>query len=147
MAELKTQKTDEKPADFIKRIDDPARRADCARLVKLMREAMGTPAKVWGTSIVGFGEYKYKSGGKVHEWFLTGFSSRKASITIYLMSGYKQYGELMEKLGKHKTSGSCLHIKSLDDVDASVLSELIKTSTTDFQKKYLGKQAATASTG
>jgi len=145
MAELKTQKTGEKPADFIKRIDDPARRKDSARLMKLMSDVMDSPPKVWGTSIVGFGEYRYKSGGKLNEWFLTGFAPRKTNITIYLMSGYKQYGDLMEKLVKHKTQGSCLHLKSLDDVDTAVLAELIKRSTTDFRKKYLGDQAATFS--
>jgi hypothetical protein len=139
MPELKTKKTEEKPADFIKRIDDPSRRNDCARLMKLMSEVTGSPAKIWGPSIVGFGDYKYKSGGKVNDWFLTGFASRKADITIYLMSGYSQYGDLLAKLGKHKTAGSCLHVKALDDVDMDVLAELIKRSTTDFKKKYLDK--------
>jgi hypothetical protein len=139
MPELKTKKTEEKPADFIKRIEDPSRRKDCARLMKLMSDVTGSPAKIWGTSIIGFGDYKYKSGSKVNEWFLTGFAARKANITIYLMSGYSQYGDLMQKLGKHKTAGSCLHIKSLDDINMPVLGELIERSTTDFKKKYLSK--------
>jgi hypothetical protein len=142
MAELKTRQSAEKPADFIKKIEDPVRRKDCARLMKLMGDAMNMPPKVWGPSIIGFGEYKYKTGGKLNEWFLTGFASRSASITIYLMSGYSQYGDLMTKLGKHKTKGSCLHVKSLDDVDTKVLAELIKTSTADFKKKYLGNQGS-----
>jgi Domain of unknown function (DU1801). len=142
VAELKTQKTSEKPSDFIERIEDSARRQDCARLMKIMGDAMNAPPTVWGSSIIGFGEYKYKSGGKLNDWFLTGFASRKANITIYLMSGYNQYGALMKKLGKHKTQGSCLHFKSLDDVDSDVLAELIKRSTTDFKKKYLGSQGS-----
>lgn len=140
MPEIKTKKTDEDPRAFVGRIDDPQRRDDALRLMKVLQEATGSEPKMWGSAIVGFGDYKYKSGKDVNDWFLTGFAARKAQLTVYLMSGYAPYADIMEKLGKHKTGGSCLYIKKLDDIDTKVLTDLVRKSTTDFKKKYLAGQ-------
>lgn len=84
---------------------------------------------MWGDSIIGFGDYHYtyKSGRDGH-WFLTGFSPRKQSLTLYIMSGFAEYDDLMAKLGKHTTGKSCLYIKKLEDVDLDVLEMLIDKS-------------------
>lgn len=137
MPEIKTRKTGEDPRAFIARMDNPKRRDDCLRILNLLEDVTGSKPEMWGPGIIGFGEYKYKSGKTVNEWFLTGFSSRKDNLTIYLMSGYAAYGDLMKKLGKHKTGVSCLYIKKLDDIDMSVLRELATRSIADFRKNYL----------
>ena len=81
---------------------------------------------MWGTSIVGFGEYHYKyASGREGDWFLTGFSPRKQNLTLYIMSGFDQYNELLKKLGKFSTGKSCLYIKKLENIDKKILKELI----------------------
>jgi hypothetical protein len=91
---------------------------------------------MWGSSIVGFGQYHFKyASGREGDWMATGFSPRKGNLTLYIMSGFRN-AELMKKLGKYKTGKSCLYIKKLDDVDKSVLKDLIKSSV-DFIKKKM----------
>ena len=88
---------------------------------------------MWGISIVGFGRHRYKyEVGTKGEWFLVGFSPRKSDLTLYIMSGLERYGELLAKLGKHKTGKACLYIKKLDDVDLSTLKKMIERSLTDI---------------
>lgn len=96
---------------------------------------------MWGTSIVGFGSYHYKSERSSQEgdWPLTGFSPRKQSLTIYVMPGFEHYQELLEKLGKHKTSKSCLYINKLSDVDMDILKKII-------EKSYLHMKAVALNT-
>jgi len=139
MAELKTKKTTQSPAAFVSALKDPVKRADAKALLSLFKKATGESPKMWGTSIVGFGQYHYKSDRSSQEgdWPLTGFSPRAASITVYIMPGFKEYGALLKKLGKHKISGgSCIYIKKLADVDQKVLGEIIKTSVRDMHRKY-----------
>jgi hypothetical protein len=85
---------------------------------------------MWGSSIVGFGRFHYKSKHSRQEgdWMLTGFSPRKAALTLYLMLGHGNYDELLGRLGKHKKGGGCLYINKLADVDRGVLEELIRAS-------------------
>ncbi len=130
MAELKTKKTKESVPAFLSRIEDPEARKDCKTLVGLMQAATGAKAKMWGTSIVGFGDYRYKSPatGREGDWFTMGFAPRKGTLTLYLMSGVSSHEALLRKLGKHKTGGSCLYIKRLADVDGAVLKKLIRES-------------------
>jgi len=129
MAELKTQKTGKSVSEFIAGIEDDAVRKDCKALVTIFKEATGAPARMWGPAIVGFGEYRYESGSRDYDWFLAGFSPRKQNLTLYLMSGYKHFPELMKKLGKHSTGKSCLYFKRLSDVHVPTLKTLIRTST------------------
>ena len=135
--ELKTKRTDASVTKFIDGIQDEKRKRDSFRVLEVMKTATGAEPKMWGSSIVGFGDYTYPSaGGKQNEWFLTGFSPRKQALTVYMMTGYAPYPELMKRLGKHKTGGSCLYIKDMDDIDPKVLGELIKTgSKAILQKK------------
>jgi len=85
--------------------------------------------EMWGDSIVGFGSYHYKyASGREGDWFITGFSPRKQNLTLYIMSGFDECDQLLNKLGKHSTGKSCLYIKKIEDVDIDVLKELVKKS-------------------
>jgi hypothetical protein len=129
VAELKTKKTAESVTSFLDGLADPAQRKDSRQLVKLMKEATGKPPRMWGPAIVGFGDYHYKyETGREGDWFLTGFSPRKDSLSLYINSGFERYGPLLAKLGKHKTGKSCLYLKTLEDVDLGTLRELIQAS-------------------
>lgn len=90
-----------------------------------------------GTFYRGFGKYHYVyESGREGDWMLTGFSPRKQSLTLYLMSGYEKMDQLLKKLGKHKTSVSCLYVKRLSDIDMKVLEEMIRTSIEIIKKRY-----------
>ncbi|NOT09253.1 MAG: DUF1801 domain-containing protein [Gemmatimonadales bacterium] len=129
MAELKTKQTGGSVAGFLAKVTDPERRKDCQTVLALMKKATKAEPKMWGPAIVGFGAYTYKyDSGRELEWFLTGFSPRKANLTLYIMGGFARYAELMKKLGKHKTGKSCLYINRLSDVDSAVLEALVKES-------------------
>jgi len=139
MAEPKTRMNNASVVEAIRAVPDEQRRKDGLALLKLFKEVTGVKPKMWGTSIVGFGSYHYKSDRSAQEgdWPLTGFSPRKQALTVYLMSGTKQHAVLLKKLGKHKTSGgSCVYIKKLEDVDVKVLAQLIKESFEVMKKKY-----------
>ena len=139
MAELKTKVTKASVTAFIKTVPDERKQKDSLALLKLFTTITGEKPKIWGTAIIGFGQYHYKSERSTQEgdWPLTGFSPRKQNLTIYIMLGLKEYGALLKKLGKHKISGgSCLYINKLDDVDLKVLSQIIKKSYVAMKKKY-----------
>lgn len=136
-AELKTRRNNASTGEFLKAIEDPGRRADCRAVAKMMREATGSRAKMWGTSIVGFGSYDYVyASGRAGKWMLCGFSPRKRDLVIYVMPGFSEFRPLMKKLGKHKTGKSCLYIKTLADVDRATLATLIDRSVRLMKKKY-----------
>jgi hypothetical protein len=129
MAELKTKENTASVSAFLKSIPDEQRREDAMAVAEMMQAVTKTKPKMWGTSIVGYGSqhYKYESG-REGDWFRTGFSPRKDSLTVYITSGFEQYPDLMEKLGKYKTGKSCLYIRKLSDVDQKVLKQLITRS-------------------
>lgn len=129
MSDLKTQKNDGDVRAFLASVEHDRRREDAFTILEIMEEITGEKPSLWGTSIVGFGEYSYSNTtGKNYNWFAVGFSPRKQSMTVYIMDGFDGYDTLMGKLGKHKTGKSCLYINKLDDVDMSVLRELIRES-------------------
>ena len=129
MAELKTQKNDGDVKAFLDGVEHDKRRTDSFKVLALMEEVTGEEPKMWGDSIIGFGSYHYKyASGREADWFLTGFSPRKQSLTLYIMSGFDEYDALMAKLGKFKTGKSCLYINKLEDVDEAVLRELVQKS-------------------
>lgn len=135
-AELKTKKTDVSVSGFIDSIKDERRREDCRKIASIMEKATGAKPKMWGSSVVGFGDYHYKyESGRENDWFVMGFSPRKEALTLYFMTGTQPYAALLQKLGKHKTGKGCLYIKSMDDVDIKVLSELATRSSKDLTKK------------
>ena len=129
MAGLKTVPNDGSVEAFLDGVADDRKRRDSYTVLSLMREATGAEPQMWGDSIVGFGSYhfKYKSG-REGDWFQVGFSPRKQSLTLYLVSGFDQYDALLSKLGKYKTGKSCLYITKIEDIDLATLQELIERS-------------------
>ena len=129
MAELKTKKTEASVEDFLNQIKDEQTRQDCFEIAKMMKQVTLSEPKMWGSSIVGFGSrhLKYASGREL-DWMLTGFSPRKANITLYILGGFEKQADLLKKLGKYTTGKGCLYIKKLKDVDTKVLKELVHES-------------------
>ena len=137
MSKVKTALNDGNVNQFIDSIAHPQRKEDSVFLLQLMKEITGLEPKMWGTSIVGFGSYHYRyESGREGDWFVTGFSPRKQSMTIYIMPGFRQYDKLMQQLGKHKTGKSCLYINKLTDVNHVVLRELVAQSVEYMNQKY-----------
>lgn len=127
LAVIKTKETNASVKDFINSINDEAKRKDCFTIIKLMQKATKSKPKLWGSSIIGFGNRIYKSPttDREVEWFKLGFSPRKANLTLYLVGGIKTYANDLKKLGKHKIGVGCLYINKLEDVDMKVLEKII----------------------
>ncbi len=129
MAELKTKLNNASVDKFIKSIKDEQAQMDCFKILDIMKKATKAEPKMWGTSIVGFGNYHYKyASGREGDWFLVGFSPRKQNLTLYLMGGLQGNEELLAGLGKYSTGKGCLYIKKLEDVNIKVLKELVNRS-------------------
>lgn len=127
--EPKTKPTKVAPKDFIAAVENEQKRKDAEWIMTMMGEVTGEPPVMWGPSIIGFGTYHYVyASGREGDTMITGFSPRKAAISIYLISGVEREAELLAKLGKYKTGKSCLYIKRLTDVDTDVLRELVVAS-------------------
>ena len=126
MAGLKTKPTEASVKAFLDGVTDPRRKADCQAVLKLMKGITKAEPTLWGTSIVGFGKYAYKTpGGRKGEWFVLGFSPRKKDLTLYVVPGLSGSGELLAKLGPHKLGKAYLYLNTLADVDPKVLKELL----------------------
>jgi hypothetical protein len=139
LAVLKTKENDASVEGFLKTVADETKRKDSEGILSMMKKITGEKPKMWGASIIGFGNYIYESPktGRSGEWFMTGFSPRKQNLTIYMMPGFAAYSDLLKKLGKYKISGgSCLYINKLADVDSKVLKELITLSYKQMKEKY-----------
>lgn len=136
MAEPKTKPTKIRVRDFLNQVEDEERRKDCFAVLKLMKEVTNAEPEMWGSSIVGFGRYRYRyASGREGEWPVTGFSPRKNDLTLYVMPGFESSAELMAKLGKYKTGKCCLYLKKLSDVDLAVLRELVSRSVSRMADK------------
>ncbi len=131
MTEPKTRPTGENVEAFIDAIPDERRRADARTVCEVLARVTGEPAVMWGAAIVGFGQQHliYDSGREL-DCMIIGFSPRKASTTIYLSGGMDAYADPLARLGKHTTSGGCLHLKRADEVDPAVLEEILTRSVT-----------------
>lgn len=139
MAELKTRKNDADVNEFINSFaDTEQKRRDSFKLLKLMREFTGFEPKMWGPSIIGFGQYHYKSERSSQEgdWPLVGFSPRKAAISLYVYTGAPEHEHLLENLGKFKKGAACIYVKKLSDINLDVLKKLMKTTIEYLQKKH-----------
>ena len=130
LVEIKTKPTAVRPEDFINAISDEQKRNDSFVLLEMMKKATGEEPKMWGGSIIGFGDARYKSPatGREVDWMRIGFSPRKASLTLYLMDGLKNHAAALEKLGKHKTGVGCLYFNKLADIDTEILKGMIERS-------------------
>ena len=134
-SQLKTQRTRASVKAFLDGVADESKRNDARAISALMQDITGEKPEMWGTSIVGFGSYHYKyASGQEGDWPLVGFSPRKDNLTLYIMPGFKDYADLLGKLGKHKKGMSCLYIKSLDDVHVPTLKTLVRQSVRQMKK-------------
>lgn len=133
-------KTTQNKADvqeFLASVDHDTRRSDAFALLEMMSEITGHPARMWGSSIIGFDSYHYRyDSGREGDFMCVGFSPRKTSMTVYIMPGFSGYDDKLARLGKHKTGKSCLYINKLADVEESVLRELIADSYQWMKQKY-----------
>ena len=137
MAENKTQLTDQSVADFIAAVENPRRRADAEVLEQLFRETTGWQPRMWGPSLIGYGSYDYTyDSGRSGTFLATGFSPRKANLSIHIMPGYADFGDILARLGKHKIGKSCLYINKLADVDLDVLAQIITAGLDDLAARW-----------
>ncbi len=132
---IKTKKSDANVADWLAGIPDESRRKDCATLVRLMKKVTKSPPRLWGTSIVGFGDKTYKGASREVDWFVIGFASRKQDLTLYLMNDPEGYSKQLAKLGKYKSGKGCLYLKSLADADLGALEDLLAQSFKTMRKQ------------
>lgn len=130
MAELKTKLTDQSVSDYLNLISDETTRKDCFEICKIMEEVTQSPAKMWGTAIVGVGDYRYTyKTGKSGDWFMMGFSPRKQNISLYILGcNAESKQQLLSRFGKHKTGKGCIYVKTLSDINVGVLKELCELS-------------------
>lgn len=139
MAENKTKETKASVKTYLAGIVDDERRKDCTVIAAIMSRVTGCQARMWGTSIVGFGRYHYKyPSGREGNSCLVGFASRKSDISIYLVPGHDVPAAkgLLARLGAHKAGKGCLYIKRLADVDGAVLEALLEWSVAETRKRY-----------
>ncbi|MXZ43806.1 MAG: DUF1801 domain-containing protein [Gammaproteobacteria bacterium] len=137
MNENKTLPNDASVDDFLASITDDKKRLDTQEIMDMMAEVTGSPPMMWGSSIIGFGAYRYHyRSGRQGEWALVSVSPRARNVTVYIMPGFSDFEHLMNKLGKYKTGRSCLYLNKLEDVDRAVLYELIKESVAYMKTKY-----------
>jgi hypothetical protein len=137
MAENKTKATEASVEKYLSAIAEEGRRKDCTALAKLMTSATKEKPKMWGTSIVGFGSYHYKyESGREGDSCLSGFSSRKGDIALYLVAEFPGRDGFLAKLGKHKVGGGCLYIGKLSDVDLKVLEKIVAAAVAQRKKNH-----------
>lgn len=137
MSENKTKPTDASVNDFIESIDHKTRKADSKILLPAMSAWTGMKPRLWGPSIIGFGEYHYRyESGREGDHLLTGFAPRKTAMTVYIMPGFKPYQEHLTRLGPHKHSSSCLYITRLERIDIKVLEDIVRDSVERMKAKY-----------
>jgi len=136
MSEPKTKVNDSDVRGFINTVEGEEKKRDSFELLNLFSKVTGEEPKMWGSAIIGFGKYHYKSERSKQEgdWMLTGFSPRKQNLTLYIMPGFDAYNDLLKQLGKHKVSKGCLYINKLSDVDREVLENLVMRSYADMKK-------------
>lgn len=125
------------PLTFVQEIEHATRREDAITLLGWFKRITGMPPVMWGSSIIGFGRYRYEyESGRCGESMVTGFSPRKSNLSIYIMPGYKDLSEPLQRLGKHKSGKSCLYINKLADIDMSVLEEIVVHGVEYMQANY-----------
>jgi hypothetical protein len=139
MSEIKTKQIDQDVDEFLLRIEPDKKRNDSINLKKLFDSILKEPPSLWNNNMIGYGKFHYKSDRSKQEgdWPLTAFSPRKQNITIYIMSGANNYKDMLSELGKFKmSSGSCIYINKLEDINPEVLKKIIIASVSDMKAKY-----------
>jgi Domain of unknown function (DU1801) len=138
MVEIKTKPTAASVEDFINTVQDEQKRRDSFVILEMMKKASGEKPKMWGRSIIGFGNVRLKSPatGREVDWLRIGFSPRKANLSLYLTGDIKKHAVALKKLGKYKTGVGCLYINKLEDIDIKVLKGMIEVS---LKEGFFGK--------
>lgn len=137
MAENKTIATQASVADFLAGVEPARKNEDAQALDQIFQEVTGWQPVMWGSSIIGYGEYHYQyDSGREGDFMATGFSPRKANIAMYIMGGYKHQTDILDRIGKFKTGASCFYVNKLADIDTDVLRELIRVGLDGLQQKY-----------
>ena len=130
LAIIKTRETSASVEDYLNKVQPEQKKKDSLIILEMMKKATGEKPKLWGSSIIGFGNKRYKSPatGREVDWFLIGLAPRKANISLYLTINVKEHSDALKKLGKHKAGVGCLYINKLDDIDIKVLKSMIDAS-------------------
>jgi hypothetical protein len=139
MSEIKTKPSDLDVNEFLLNVEPEKKRMDSIELKKIFDSAVKEKSLVWNNNIIGYGSYHYKSERSTQEgdWPLTGFSPRKQYLAVYIMSGVNKYKDLLDKLGKYKiSSGSCIYINKIEDINPEILKDIISASVADMKKTY-----------
>lgn len=137
MAEQKTKPSNADVREYLQAVEPAVRREDALTLVELMERISGQTPRMWGDSMIGFGSYHYRyESGHEGDSFRVGFAPRKNALSVYIMPGYQDYAEILQRLGKHSKGKACLYLKKLSDVDLSVLEELIQRALRDMERMY-----------
>lgn len=137
MTTNKIVETESSVEAFIATVDNLQQREDCAILVEMMSRVVGSPAKMWGNSLIGFGRYHYKyDSGREGDFFLSGFAPRKGKLSVHVVAGFSNYAKEVNKLGKHQTTVSCLYIKSLAVIDIAILESIVEDSVRATRAHY-----------
>lgn len=137
MADNKTQATDVDVRAFIEAVEHPVRRDNAIALDDMFRRVTGWTPQMWGLTIIGYGEYHYTyESGREGDFLATGFSPRKANLSLYIMPGYQNFGDMLERLGKHKKAKACLYINKLADVDMAVVEEIVRAGLDDLRTRW-----------
>ena len=138
MAENKTKPTSASVEDFINSIKEEQKRKDSFVILEMMKKASGEDPKMWGSSIIGFGNIRLKSPatGREVDWLRIGFSPRKANLSFYITGDVRMHAASLEKLGKHKTGVGCIYINKLEDIDMNILRAMIDAS---LKMEYFSK--------
>ncbi|GAB4315596.1 MAG: hypothetical protein Kow00117_07540 [Phototrophicales bacterium] len=137
MSQNKTVPTDGDVVAFLNSVEPQKKRADSFAILELIQQVTGEQPVMWGDSIIGFGRYHYRyHSGREGEWLVTGFSPRKQAITLYIMAGFDDYGDLLQKLGKYKIGKSCLYIKKIEDINLDILRELVQRSVAHIKQTH-----------
>ncbi|WP_138416734.1 DUF1801 domain-containing protein [Aquibacillus sediminis] len=135
--EQKIKENDGDVTALIEQVESPKKREDAYKLLEIFTETTGYQARVWGSTIIGFGSYhyKYKTG---HEGVapLVGFSPKKARFSLYFATGDTEREELLKQLGKHKAGAACVYVNKLADIDVDILKALIKQSIVFLRETY-----------
>ncbi len=143
MTDAKTIPTKVDPQDFLAAVEPERKREEARTLDAMFRRVTGEEPRMWGPSIIGYGEYRttYDSGREVH-WMRTGFSPRKAKHSLYLMGGYcdpetgEKHGSALKRLGKYSRGKSCLYVNKLADIDMDVLEEMVRNDFEEMKRRY-----------
>ena len=136
-ADNKTKPTEADVRAFLEAIEHPVRRADALVLDTMFRRVTGWQPRMWGPSIIGYGQYHYiYASGREGDGPATGFSAQKARLSLYIMPGYQDFGSILDRLGKHKKAKACLYINTLADVDMAMVEEIVRAGLDDLAARW-----------